>query len=119
MAAGSEMIHHLNWPYAAKAIIQHEWQTDHLNLWLTFNYQMRQTTKPLDTVWLLYVDTVPKTVVSSTWQDAYTLLLASETLAASPTRVLLAYDGPSQNLTTSWYKQWEPWGPILSFDLLA
>ena len=119
MDRGDKMIQYLNWPYAAKAIIQHEYQTNHLNLWLTFNCPMRQTVKPLDTVWLLYVDTVPKIIVSSAWQDAYTLLLTSETLASSPARVLLAYDGPAQNLRTTWDKQWDPWGPILSFDLLA
>ena len=113
------MTQNLPWPYAAKAIVQHEWETDHLNIWLTFRFQMRQTVKPLETVWLLYVDTVPKTIVSSAWQDAYTLLLTSETLGSSPTRVLLAFDGPTKNLRTTWDKEWEPWGPILSFDLLS
>ena len=113
------MIANLPWPYAAKAIIQHEWQTDHLNLWLTFRFSMRQSRKPPLTTWLLYVDTIAKTITSSAWEDGFTLLLTSETLASSPARVLLAFAGPSQNLRTTWDKQWEPWGPILSFDLLA
>jgi len=107
------------WPYAAKAIIQHEWQTDHLNIWLTFRIHMDQTVKPLNAVWLLYVDTIEKTIVSSAWQDAFTLLLTSETLGSSPSRVLLAFEGPSSSLRATTHKTWEPWGPILSQDLLA
>jgi len=105
------------WPYAAKAVAQHEFDTDHINLWLTFRFSMAQTVKPDDSLWLLYVDTVPTLIASSSWQDPWTLLLVSDTLLGPPSRVLLAYDGPSQNLRTTWAKQWEPWGPILSIDV--
>ena len=75
--------------------------------------------KPGDALWILYVDTVPTLILSSAWQDAYTLLLESDALGSAPDRVLLAYDGPSPYLRAKWEKQWEPWGPILSQDLLA
>jgi hypothetical protein len=107
------------WPYAAKAIVQHEWQIDHLNIWLTFRLHMLQTVQPANTDWLLYVDTVLTPVASSTWQDAFTMLLTSVTLLSTPLRVLLAFDGPSLLLRTTYGKHWEPWGPILSQDLLA
>jgi hypothetical protein len=109
----------LPWPYAAKAIVQHEFEIDHLNIWLTFRLAMDQTRMPLLDKWLLYVDTVPTLLLSGSWQDAFTLLLCSDAVASSPTRVLLGYDGPSQNLRAKTVKCWEPWGPILSQDLLA
>ena len=105
------------WPYAAKAVIQHEWDTDHLNIWITFANKMNQLHKPLLTTWICYVDTVEMPVTVSTWQDAWTLLLTVPDIASLPARVLVAFDGPDINLYTTTLKQWEPWGPILSLDL--
>lgn len=108
---------YLPWPYAAKAIIQHEFNTDHLNVWVTFRFAMDQSTKPTNDLWICTVDDVAKAVGTSAWQDAWTLLLTVPDIEALPDRVLLAYDGPSALLRIKWEKQWEPWGPILSLDV--
>jgi len=108
---------YLPWPYAAKAIIQHEFDTDHLNIWITFRFAMYQKTKPPDDLWVCCVDDVIKAISSSVWIDAWTLLLTVPNISELPDRVLLEYDGPHEDLRISWHKQWEPWGPILSLDV--
>jgi len=105
------------WPYAAKAIIQHEFDTDHLNVWVTFRFAMDQTVKPPDELWLVEADDVPKPVSASAWQDAWTLLLTVPDVGGNPDRVLVQYDGPDYRLRIVWKKHWEPWGPILSLDV--
>ncbi len=108
---------YLPWPYAAKAIIQHEFDTDHLNIWLTFRFTMDQTVKPANDKWIVTVDGAPKPVSISAWQDAHTLLLTVPDIGSRPSRMLLEYLGPDPNLRITWRKQWEPWGPILSLDI--
>lgn len=114
----------LPWPYAAKAIIQHEFVADHLNVWVTFAYAMDvedpQThvpIKPPDSIWTAICDDVEKTISASAWQDQWTLLLTVPNVGSDPARVLLKYAGPHPDLRISWHKQWEPWGPILSLDI--
>lgn len=102
------------WPYAATAIVQHDWDTNHLNVWLIFKYPMDQTVKPAHGLWLCKVDGVLKAITVSAWQDEWTILLTVPDVLALPGRVTLEYDGPSESLRTTWEKQWEPWGPILS-----
>jgi len=108
---------YLPWPYAAKAIVQHEFDTDHLNIWVTFRFAMEILVKPNNNLWICTCDTVIKPVVLSVWQDDWTLLLTVPDIVALPNRVLLQYDGPDENLRISWSKQWEPWGPLLSLDI--
>lgn len=104
-------------PYAAKAIVEHEFDTDHLNIFVTFRFAMDETVKPADELWLVEVDAGEKPVSASAWQDAWTLLLTVPNIAVLPDRVTLEYDGPSENLKITWDKQWEPWGPIVSVEL--
>lgn len=115
-------------PYSAKALIQHEFDTDHLNVWVTFHYPMNQLVKPALSKWTAKVDGIDKPVASSAWQDAYTLLLTVTDILAAPTRFLLEYSGPGpscflpddpnrETLEISWHKQYEPWGPILSENI--
>ncbi|GAG92966.1 unnamed protein product [marine sediment metagenome] len=104
-------------PYAAKAIVEHEFDTDHLNIFVTFRFTMDQTVKPDNEVWLVEVDDVPKAVTVSAWQDAWTMLLTVPDVVVLPDRVTLEYDGPDPLLRITWYKQWEPWGPIVSIEL--
>lgn len=104
-------------PYAAKAIIEHEFDTDHLNIFVTFRFGMDQTVKPANNLWLCEVNEVAKAVTASAWQDAYTLLLTVDNIPVLPDRVTLEYDGPDENLRITWLKQWEPWGPIVSIEL--
>lgn len=106
-----------NWPYAALAIVQHEWDTNHLNVWVIFRRPMDQTVKPANNLWLCEADAVPKAITVSAWQDAWTILLTVPDVLALPGTVTLEYDGPSVNLRTTWDKQWEPWGPILSLNI--
>jgi len=106
-------------PYAVSATINHEFDTDHLNIWLTFRHPMDLSLMPSYTLWLLEVDTLSLDIVNSAWQDSWTLLLTSDSIAANPNRVTLAYAGPNSDLQTVWGKDWEPWGPILSTDLIA
>lgn len=104
-------------PYAAKAIIQHEFNTNHLNVFVTFRFQMDQTVKPANNLWLCKVEDIEKVITASTWVDAYTMLLTVPNVATLPDRVTLEYTGPDKNLQISWGKQWEPWGPIVSIEL--
>lgn len=104
-------------PYAYGAKIEHEFETDHLNIWLTFRHPMDVDLKPPLSLWLLEVDEIPVSLVNSAWQDEFTLLLTSDTIVTYPERVLLQYDGPNSNLQTTWGKDWEPWGPTLSTDI--
>lgn len=106
-------------PYAAKAKVEHEFETDHLNVWLTFRKSMDVSRKPPLVLWVLVADEVEIEVVDSAWQDPWTLLLTSDVMTSRPARVTLAYNGPNSNLQTTWGKDWEPWGPILSKDLTA
>jgi hypothetical protein len=117
-------------PYAAKATVEHEFVTDHLEIYVTFRHSMKLSSEPLTTPpvwdimpplnkWLLDADTVDVDIVSSVWLDLWTLLLTSDTIATRPTLVNLEYDGPDIGLRTSWDKQWEPFGPIPSTDLTA
>ncbi len=103
-------------PYAAKAIVEHEFDTDHLNIWVTFRFTMDVTIKPANAKWIVEVDDVIKAVTASAWQDEWTILLTVDAIASIPDRVTLEYDGPDPNLRITWLKQWEPWGPILSSD---
>lgn len=105
-----------NRPYAAKAIVEHEFDTNLLNVWVTFRFPMNIDEKPAHNLWICEVDDVVKAVTVSAWQDAYTILLTVPAIASIPDRVTLEYLGPSENLRTTWDKQWEPWGPILSSD---
>lgn len=103
-------------PYAAKAIIQHEFDTDHLNIWIEFRHPMDITVKPADTVWIVELDDVPTAITSSTWLDQFTMLLLINSVGALPDRVTVQYDGPDPLLITTWDKQWEPWAAISSYS---
>lgn len=105
------------WPYAAKAIVQHQFDVNHLDIYVTFRFPMDVSVKPTHDLWLCEVDEVPKAVTVSAWQDAYTLLLTVPAVVVLPAKVTLEYDGPSNYLRTTWDKQWEPWGPIASVEL--
>ena len=116
------------WPYAAKAIIQHEFDTDHLNIWMTFPFAMDITyipdgetepvpLKPPDELWIVKADTIEKPVSNSEWVDQWTMFLTVPNIVSNPARLTVRYDGPNSSLRISWQKQWEPWGPILSLDI--
>ncbi|GAH46609.1 unnamed protein product [marine sediment metagenome] len=115
-------------PYAAKAKVEHEFDVDHLNIWVTFRFAMETTSDPLaeevvhdvkppNAKWLVEADSVEKPVSASAWQDTWTMLLTVPDIAVYPNRVTLEYNGPDENLRITWDKQWEPWGPILSADI--
>ncbi|GAI04428.1 unnamed protein product, partial [marine sediment metagenome] len=112
----------------AKAKVEHEFDEDHLNIFVTFRFAMETTSDPLAdevdhdvmpplNLWLLEADEVAVDITASAWQDQFTLLLTSDTIVAYPDRVTLEYDGPHEKLHIIWDKQWEPWGPILSTDI--
>jgi len=104
-------------PYAAKAIIEHEFDTDHLNIYVTFRFTMDETVKPDHALWICKVDALLKPITVSAWQDAWTILLTVPNVVVLPDRVTLEYDGPDENLKITWNKQWEPWGAIVSVEL--
>jgi len=105
------------YPYAAKAIIQHEFNTDHLDVYVTFRFTMNQDLTPAHALWKCEVDAVVKAITVSAWLDAWTILLTVPAVALWPDKVTLEYDGPDENLIITWGKQWEPWGPIISADM--
>jgi len=122
------MINYPGWPYAAKSVIQHEFDTDHLNIWLTFRFGMNQLVMPNLSKWTVKVDDTVKAVAASDWQDAFTLLLTVPTVSALPDRVLVSYAGPGptvylptnpnrKTLEISRNKQYEPWTEILSLNV--
>lgn len=104
-------------PYSAKAIIEHEFDVDHLNIFVTFRFAMNQTVKPPHNLWLCEVDDVEMAVTISAWQDAWTILLTVPNVVVLPDRVTLEYDGPDPDLRITWDKQWEPWGAIVSIEI--
>jgi len=104
-------------PYAALADIHHAFDVNHLDIYLVFKYPMDQTVKPANAKWICEVNEVVKTIDASTWQDEFTMLLTTEAIAALPTKVTVEYNGPDSNLRTTWFKQWEPWGAIISVEL--
>jgi len=104
-------------PYAAKAIIEHLFDTDHLDLFVTFRFPMNETLKPDHNLWVCEVNEIEKAVTVSAWEDAYTLLLTVADIAVLPDKVTLEYLGPSVDLSITWNKQWEPWGPIVSIEI--
>ncbi|MBA7678087.1 hypothetical protein ES703_86358 [subsurface metagenome] len=105
------------YPYAAKSFIQYEWWTPLLRLYLTFRHPMDQTVKPHHDLWICKVDAVNKPIVLSAWVDEWTLVLLMVDIVARPDHVTLEYEGPDENLKTTWEKQWEPWGPIVCVEL--
>jgi hypothetical protein len=108
------------WPYAAKAVIEHEWvDEDHLVIYVTFDLPMNILWKPLSTKWYLLVDGDHITIGSTTWNDCYTLMLTSGLYEYLPYRVQLKYLGPDVLLRTTWHKQWEPWGYIPSRNITS
>jgi len=102
-------------PYAAKAIIAHDFDVDHLDIYIEFRHPMDTTVKPANDVWLVYIDEILTSITSSTWLDQYTMLLIIESVASEPDKVTVAYDGPDPLLITAWDKQWNPWAPIPSY----
>lgn len=102
------------WPYAAKAVIQHTWVVNLLNVWVTFRFPMDNDVKPANGLWLCRADGVLKAITVSAWQDEFTILLTVPNVLALPGHVTLEYAGPDEFLRTTWDKQWEPWGAILS-----
>jgi hypothetical protein len=113
-------------PYAYGANINHVFDTDHLQVYVTFRHPMQRSAipqatppvydwYPLPVFWLLEADEVEVDIISAEWLDEHTLLLTSDTVASEPTGVTLEYAGPDEKLCTTWGKQWEPWGPKPSY----
>ncbi|GAH90155.1 unnamed protein product [marine sediment metagenome] len=107
------------WPYAAKAIVQHEWLETYLFLWVTFKYPMDQTVTPSGGLFECKVNGVLKAFNVVGWIDEFTLKGAVLPVGTLPDRVTLEYKGPHYTLRTTWDKQWEPWGPILSYRAMG
>jgi hypothetical protein len=103
-------------PYAAKAIIQHEFDTDHLNIFIEFRHPMDIAVKPSDALWIVDIDGTPTAITSSAWLDQFTMSLLIDSVASNPDRVTVEYNGPDPLLITAWDKQWEPWAAIVSFS---
>jgi len=112
-------------PYAAKAIIQHEYEDTTLYIWITFQKPMKLSSNPLaepvifdvkppDEKWIVELDDVETSITSSEWLDLYTMLLTITAIGIGPDKVTVQYDGPDIGLRTVWHKQWEPWAAIES-----
>ena len=65
-------------PYAAKAIIQHEFVIDTLKIWITFRLPMtltenagygnpRTVVKPPDSKWIVKLENIETAITSSEW----------------------------------------------------
>ena len=104
----------LPWPYAAKAIVQHNIVDGDLLITLTFRFHMDTEKIPLDSVWTVLVNGIDTNVDSSLWLDEWTIELTLLGISAGPADLSVAYGGPDPLLTTAWDKQWEPWGALQS-----
>jgi hypothetical protein len=115
-------------PYAAKATIEHEFNIDQLDIWLTFRLPMKICSDPINnpTVfdvkppndkWYVELDEAEAEINASEWLDQHTMHLTIENVAANPGKVTVSYLGPDTLLRTTWDKQWEPWADIVSTDL--
>jgi len=104
-------------PYAALAAIEHMFDAGHVDIYLIFKFPMDQTVKPAHAKWICEVNEVEEDVTASAWQDEFTLLLTVAAIATRPSKVTIEYDGPDSTLRTTWFKQWEPWGAILSDEI--
>jgi len=104
-------------PYAVKAIVEHHFDVDHLDIYVTFRFPMAIGIKPANDLWIVEVDEVPEDVTASAWQDEFTMLLTVADIPVLPEKVTLEYDGPSVLLKTTWDKQWEPWAAIVSIEI--
>lgn len=107
------------WPYAAKAIVQHTWSPNTLRCYITFRHPMDQTVLPANAKWIIDQAIWPIAASSSSWLDAYTLLLELDFTFVLPPYVTVKYLGPDPNLRTTWDKQWEPWAPIQSYFVMS
>jgi hypothetical protein len=114
-------------PYAAKAKIQHKYESGTLLIWITFHLPMRiysglymsggpYDEKPPDAKWIVKLDTVETAITSSEWLDLFTMLLTITGLSAEPNKVTVQYDGPDEKLCWIIGKQWEPWAAIESYS---
>lgn len=110
------MAQYHGWPYATKAIFQHEWIINNLSVYVIFKHPMNINKTPRVGDWIVKVNDVQKGVIFSAWIDLWTLKLSILNVLSLPTRVTVEYDGPSADLATTWGKQWEPFGPIPSED---
>lgn len=108
---------HLPWPYAAKAIIEHTYFAEVLEIFITFRFSMNTDNKPADNLWLIKCNDVPEAIDSSAWLDPWTMLLTIDPLVGAPAEVTVEYDGPDELLATRWNKQWEPWAAIPSVEI--
>lgn len=105
------------WPYAAKAIVQYDFQApDQFVIYLTFPLAMNTNLLPSASLFVVKDDGGPVEASLIEWIDAFTLQLISNTESGEG-RVFVRYDGPSQNLKTTSGKQWEPWGYILGLNV--
>jgi len=100
------------WPYSALASVHYDHTGTTLQIWIIFKYPMDTSVKPPLAKWDVVVNLVGKTPVSSSWIDEWSLTLVVINIPAYPNTVTCAYDGPDEDLRTSWNKQWEPFGPI-------
>jgi hypothetical protein len=115
-------------PYAAKATIEHEFNIDHIDIWITFRLPMKICSDPLnhptvydikppDSKWIVELDGIVTAISSSDWLDQFTMHLLIESVALPPAELTVEYDSPDFLLRTTWDKQWEPWGKITSTDI--
>lgn len=104
-------------PYAALAAIEHQFDVNHVDIFLVFKFPMDQINKPANAKWICEVDEVVEDVTASAWQDEFTMLLTVAGIPALPEKVTIEFDGPDPLLRTTWFKQWEPWGPIVSTEI--
>lgn len=105
------------WPYAVKAVIHWEWWLGTLRIWVTFRHPMNTSVLPPLASWVISAPGAGVTPSSSVWRDAYTIMLGRSGVAVNPGRCQLAYNGPDENLRTTWDKQWEPFAKIVGIEV--
>lgn len=105
------------WPYAAKSVIQFEWNAVKIRIWMTFGHAMNTDDTPPLAKFTIKTDGVDRTPDLIVWIDPWTLRIDKTVAIAHPDRVLVKYDGPDWNVRTTWHKIWEPWGFILALDI--
>jgi hypothetical protein len=83
---------------------------DHLHIWIEFKAPMNEKNLPDLSKFLLSIDGFEANPSEIIWRDMFSLRLTVTDIASVPLLVLVKYDDPTDDLETSWHKNWEPFG---------
>ena len=105
------------WPYATKAVLQHNFDVNHLDLFMTFYEKMNILLLPPTVNFYWRVDGSQVGIDIIAWLDPWTLKFINYSVDDDPDKVTLEYRIPTPLLITVGGKQWDIFGEILSQEI--